>query len=91
MSDQPALIIPKSVALTDAARTAVQLGKAAKAANTRKAYDSDWRSFRAWCADHQLTPLPAAPETIGVYIAALGSGAGAGAQHDRACSGRHRP
>lgn len=63
--------------LANTAQTAADLGKAAKSPNTRKAYDSDWRAIRAWCASHQLAPLPAAPATIGLYIAALGSGAGA--------------
>ena len=47
MSDQPLIARPASGALAEAAQTAAQLGKATKAANTWKAYDSDWRAFRA--------------------------------------------
>jgi len=43
----------------------------ATASNTRKAYRSDWADFAAWCARQQLAPLPARPETVGLYCAAL--------------------
>jgi integrase len=77
MSDQAVAPKPSAGPLAEVAQTAAQLGKAAKSANTRRAYDGDWRAFRAWCAEHHLGPLPAAPATVGLYIAALGSGAGA--------------
>src|ERR1700722_7006702 len=41
----------------------------AKAPATVKAYRSDWRDFEAWCHQHRLTPLPATPETVALYIA----------------------
>jgi site-specific recombinase XerD len=41
-----------------------------RAANTRRAYAADWRAFAAWCADAGLASLPAAPETVGLYLAA---------------------
>jgi site-specific recombinase XerD len=41
------------------------------AANTRRAYRADWRDFSAWCARHGLSPLPASPETVAVYLADL--------------------
>jgi site-specific recombinase XerD len=41
----------------------------AKAPATVKAYRSDWRDFEAWCYQHRLTPLPATPETVALYIA----------------------
>jgi integrase len=63
--------------LAAVATTAVELGKAAKSANTRRAYDADWRAFRAWCAENHLDPLPASPATVGLYVAAIGTGAGA--------------
>lgn len=77
MNDKALAPKPAAAPLAEVAQTAAQLGKASKSANTRRAYDGDWRAFRAWCADHHLDPLPAAPATIGLYIAALGSGAGA--------------
>ncbi len=61
--------------VSDQARAYVQ---AAKAANTRRAYAADWRDFSAWCAGHHLPVLPAAPETVALYLAA------------RADSGRYR-
>ena len=44
--------------------------RAARAENTRRAYAADWRSFTAWAASAGLTPLPASPETLGLYLAA---------------------
>jgi integrase len=44
-------------------------GEAARAANTRRAYASDWEHFSAWCKDHRLTPLPAKPGTVAGYLA----------------------
>jgi integrase len=41
----------------------------AKAPATVKAYRSDWRDFEAWCHHNRLTPLPATPETVALYIA----------------------
>ena len=43
----------------------------AKAANTLRAYRADWADFTAWCARYALPPLPAAPETVALYLAAL--------------------
>jgi site-specific recombinase XerD len=40
----------------------------AKSANTRRAYASDWADFAAWCQAHGLTPLPAAPATVALYL-----------------------
>src|SRR3954468_4200302 len=42
----------------------------AVAANTRRAYASDWRAFVAWCAQHRLESLPAVPETVALYLTA---------------------
>lgn len=44
---------------------------ASKAASTRRAYDSDWRHFCAWCERHNLASLPARPETVVLYITDL--------------------
>lgn len=38
-------------------------------ANTRRAYDSAWRSFTGFCEEHGLEPLPAHPETVRWYVA----------------------
>lgn len=44
---------------------------AAQAANTTKAYASDWRQFEAWCARYDLQPLPATPAVAALYLTAL--------------------
>jgi site-specific recombinase XerD len=36
---------------------------------TRKAYASDFKIFSAWCAAHGLAALPAAPETVALFLA----------------------
>ena len=43
----------------------------AKAANTIKAYDADWRDFVDWCQHHEAAALPAEPETIVNYLSDL--------------------
>lgn len=43
----------------------------AKAANTIKAYRSDWNHFVAWCQDQGLDSLPATPQTVALYLTAL--------------------
>ena len=44
---------------------------AAKAESTRRAYRADWAHFEAWCRQHALMALPAAPETVALYITQL--------------------
>jgi integrase len=46
-----------------------QLREAGKAANTRRAYLSDWARFTNWCDTHGLCPLPAHPDTVSAYLA----------------------
>jgi hypothetical protein len=43
----------------------------AKAPNTLRAYRSDWRDFTSWCAEHGLGSLPAARETVALYLTQL--------------------
>lgn len=43
--------------------------------NTRRAYRSDWKHFRDWCVAHEVSPVPAGPETVASYLAAMASGA----------------
>jgi site-specific recombinase XerD len=54
--------------LTESART---YARASKAKNTIRAYRADWADFSLWCAGQAAAPLPAAPETIAMYLAAL--------------------
>lgn len=44
---------------------------AAKAANTRRAYQADWRHFASWCEASGLEPLRAEPQTVALYLASL--------------------
>jgi site-specific recombinase XerD len=63
-----------------APRAALALAKsktyqsAADAPETLRAYKADFENFSAWCAAHGFQPLPAAPETVGAYLAAAGLG-----------------
>ena len=43
--------------------------RASKAENTIRAYRSDWTAFSTWCDDRGVPSLPAAPETLAVYLA----------------------
>lgn len=42
---------------------------ASRAPSTRRGYASDWRDFVGWCELHQEQALPAAPETVGRFLA----------------------
>ncbi|MEV5792675.1 tyrosine-type recombinase/integrase [Streptomyces sp. NPDC052192] len=55
-------------ALSGAAREALAAGTAD---STRRAYSSDWSEFTNWCAANSRPPLPASPETVVEYVAAL--------------------
>jgi len=54
---------------TDRAREYIH---SAKAPSTVRAYRSDWRHFVGWCTAHRLASLPAAPETVSLYLAEFG-------------------
>jgi site-specific recombinase XerD len=41
------------------------------AANTLRAYASDWQDFTSWCQANGRLPLPALPETVSLYISSL--------------------
>lgn len=55
--------------LSVTAAQAVGYAREARAANTRRAYAGAWADFLAWCEARALIPLPAAPETVGLYLA----------------------
>ncbi|UOA28889.1 Tyrosine recombinase XerC (plasmid) [Pseudosulfitobacter sp. DSM 107133] len=70
-----ALALPTDVAgsgnlerLVDTARTYAQ---AAASDNTRKAYARDWAHFTRWCRMKGISPLPAAPAMIALYLTDL--------------------
>lgn len=41
------------------------------AKNTLKGYAHDWKMFHAWCDAHQVQALPAATETVSLYLTDL--------------------
>jgi integrase len=49
------------------------LARDSRAESTWRAYASDLRHFQAWCAEHDLEPLPADPTTVAMYLTALES------------------
>jgi integrase len=57
--------------LEETARQAWDFIRQAKAANTVRAYRSDWQHFEAWCKVHRLAPLPAAQGTVALYLSSL--------------------
>jgi site-specific recombinase XerD len=57
--------------LAESRRATAEFLAAAKADATRRAYASDWRDFKFWCASNELDALPASPENVAVYLASL--------------------
>ena len=54
-----------STSLVESARTYMDASLAPK---TRKLYGSAWKLFTAWCSDAGVSPLPATPESVALYI-----------------------
>ena len=75
MSAAALALVPTSlppVPVTEAERENLQeLWEARKAANTRRAYASDWKEFQRWAFVAGVQPMPAAPETIARYLGSL--------------------
>lgn len=53
--------------LNEKIERAAAYARAARSTATRRAYDSDWAIFTAWCAAHGLIALPATPEVVAVF------------------------
>jgi integrase len=62
------------------AETAKDYARAARAENTRRAYDADWRMFSSWLRRHGLPQSPPDPQTVGLYLAACAEEASGGAR-----------
>jgi site-specific recombinase XerD len=60
-----------AVAAAELASAAASLAENAKAPNTRRAYESDWTSWVAFCEAHNFVPLPADPEHVKLYLTHL--------------------
>lgn len=54
----------------DLLKRARHYAAASKSENTRRAYRSDWATFAAWCRAQGLESLPAAPETVALFLTA---------------------
>lgn len=54
-------------------RDAQEFASGCRAASTQRAYRSDWGAFMTWCSRFGLTSLPASPETVATYVAAMAS------------------
>jgi site-specific recombinase XerD len=67
----PMLEVAPSTELATLADAAREYGTASKAAATLRGYRSDWAGFTAWCRERGLDPLPAAPETVALYLTDL--------------------
>ena len=61
---------PAHPQLADAGAAAARYVAAATSDNTRRGYQSDWRTFVAWCERCDVEALPAAPETVALYLGA---------------------
>ncbi len=57
--------------LAEAADEAKRYIHNSKAASTMRAYRSDFAHFETWCHEHGLVSLPAAPDTIALYLGAV--------------------
>ncbi|MER5470854.1 tyrosine-type recombinase/integrase [Streptomyces sp. NPDC002685] len=78
MSQSSEIVVRPTGALDDRDNSTLPLSGAARAAldagtadSTRRAYTSDWSEFTTWCATNGRRPLPATPETVVEYVAAL--------------------
>ncbi|MGA2575833.1 MAG: site-specific integrase [Bryobacteraceae bacterium] len=60
--------VPDNGGLASLGRQALEFAAAAKAGNTLRAYQADWKDFREWCEAHQLACIPAVPETVALYL-----------------------
>jgi integrase len=81
--DEGALPSPRAAQndrLAALAETAKNYARAARANNTQRAYDADWRQFSSWLRRQGLPQLPPDPQTVGLYLAACADGAGHGAE-----------
>lgn len=58
-----------STELQDLVQQVYEYVKHSKADNTQRAIATDWSNFIGWCGAKGLSPLPAAPETVSIYLA----------------------
>src|SRR5271157_5125866 len=77
---QEAAVVSRTTAVPDSRVTAGEaalaqaqaLARRAAAPATLRAYKADWTHDASWCAQAGFVPVPAAPATVGAYLASLG-------------------
>ena len=77
---QEAAVVSRTTAVPDSRVTAGEaalaraqaLARRAAAPATLRAYRADWAHYASWCAQAGFVPVPAAPATVGAYLASLG-------------------
>jgi integrase len=65
---QSAPLLPRL--LDDEIEAARAYVAAARSPATRRAYESDWRIFLAWCKLRDIAPLPVAPGAVAIFLSA---------------------
>lgn len=75
MSTEPGIVLAKddalAVPLEQLAGAAQAFADRARADNTMRAYEGDWRRFVGFAQAAGVSALPAAPETVGLYLTHL--------------------
>ncbi len=72
-TDLPVIIntVPEQEIVTELAllmEEARNYARKGKADSTLRIYRRDWKQFAVWCSVHGLSPLPAAAETVALYL-----------------------
>ena len=89
-------LIPLDLALPGALTTAeidatMAYAGAEKALATRRAYQSDWVDFAAWCLSRGATPLPAHVGIVAAYLSSLADSGRKASTIGRRAAGRPTP
>ncbi len=64
----PAPAPPSAEELSELLLRAQDFARDARAENTRRAYQSDWRDFTGWCQARGLLACPALAQTVALYL-----------------------
>lgn len=76
LSPVPETDVQLAASLTPTGRAALaqaqDYARKSSAPATLRAYKADWTHYAAWCAEAGFVPVPAAPATVGAYLASLG-------------------
>ena len=67
----PSFWVPQASPLADVAQKQRQDAGAPRAQATLQSYHATWRTFTAWCQQHQRCPLPASAETAALFLSDL--------------------